>query len=135
MKEINKKHLTPESNAKNQKELVAENKEKVKGIFHFFEVPGGTLKFFYAVGTAQPERFTLRDGEMCEIPLGVARHLNKSGSYPVHAYRQDEAGNTHRYVGKRVRRFGFQSLDFVDVEDLTLNNEPFITEPGYMRKI
>ena len=56
---------------------------------------------------------------MYTIPLGVARHLNKSGWYPIHAYEQDETGKPVARVGQKVRRYGFQSLEFVDVDDLT----------------
>jgi hypothetical protein len=92
--------------------------EKVKGIFRFFEVPGGELKFFYrAYKGEQPERYKLRDGEVCSIPLGVAKHLNKRGWYPVHTHAVDDDGKSIYKIGEKKRRFGFQSMEFIDPED------------------
>lgn len=98
----------------------AKDREPVKGIFRFHEVPGGTLKFPYrAYKGDEPEKFTLVDGEVYTIPLGVARHLNKNGWYPVHSHAQDDSGRSIFKVGQKVRRFSFQSLEFVDTEDLS----------------
>jgi len=99
------------------------DREKVRGIFKFYEVPSGQLAFSYkAYKEDQVETYTLVDGKIYTLPLGVAKHLNKNGSYPVHSYLKDESGNVSMKIGQRVRRFGFQSLEFVDVEDFT--NEP-----------
>jgi len=103
------------------------DREKVKGIFKFYEVPGGEISFVFRKYKEDPvEKFTMVDGKMYNIPLGVAKHLNKSGWYPVHQYMQDESGKTSMKVGQKVRRYGFQSLEFVDVEELN-NASPIIT--------
>jgi hypothetical protein len=95
------------------------DREIVRGMFKFYEVPGGQMSFVYrAYKEDQTERYDLVDGEVYSLPLGVARHLNKNGWYPVHAYTQDDAGNPSMKIGKKKRRFGFQSLEFVDIEDL-----------------
>jgi len=65
------------------------------------------------------ENFTLVDGQIYSVPLGVAKHLNKNCWYPVHAYMKDENGNPTMKVGQKVRRCSFQSLEFVDEVDLT----------------
>ena len=95
------------------------DQEPVKGIFRFYEVAGGCLSFvFKAWKEDQVENYTLNDGAVYTLPLGVAKHLNKNGWYPIHAYSKDESGINLMKVGQRVRRFGFQSLEFVDVEEL-----------------
>jgi len=99
------------------------NREKVKGMFKFYEVPGGTLSFvFKEFKGDQIEKYTMVDGQVYEVPLGVAKHLNKNGWYPVHHYKQDDAG-THMRVGEKVHRFGFQSLDFVDIDEVAPEKE------------
>ena len=91
------------------------DRETVKGIFRFYELPGGTLEFVFNKYAEDPiEKYQLTDGHLCTIPLGVAKHLNKNGFYPVHSHRQEEDGRTSQQVGKKVRRFGFQGLDFID---------------------
>ena len=104
------------------------DREKVKGIFRFYEVPGGTLKFVFRKYKQDPvERFCMVDGEIYTIPLGVAKHLNTNGSYPIHAFTQSEGGIPSMKIGKRVRRFGFQSLEFVDIDDFPNAAEEIIT--------
>ena len=61
------------------KYLRDKDREKVKGIFRYHEVPGGNFSFSYrAYKEDQVENFSLNDGEVYTIPLGVARHLNKN---------------------------------------------------------
>jgi len=63
--------------------------------------------------------------------IGVAKHLNKNGWYPEYGYIAGEPGTQTGYgiglggaapqimrVSKKVRRFGFQSLEFLDIDDL-----------------
>lgn len=96
------------------------DREKVRGIFRFHEVPGGVMDFVYkAYRGDEVERFTMHDGEIYTIPLGVAKHLNKNLSYPVHSYAQDENGKSIVKIGQRVKRCSFQSLEFMDIEDLS----------------
>ena len=104
------------------------DREMVKGIFRFYEVPGGSMSFVFKMYKQDPvERFDFSDGETYNIPLGVAKHLNKNGWYPVHQYAVDENGKTAMKVGQKVRRFGFQSLEFIDIEDLMLGDKQIIT--------
>lgn len=96
-----------------------QHRQKVKGLFKFYEVPGGILEFDFLEFKGDPvQHYTLKDGEIYEIPLGVARHLNKNGWYPVHAYEVDPNGKSVQKVGQKVRRFGFQSLEFIDEVDM-----------------
>lgn len=101
------------------------SREKVKGIFRFHEVPGGVMSFVFKEFKEDPvEKYTMRDGEIYEVPLGVARHLNKNCAYPEHANALDEAGAPIQIIGKMVRRCSFQSLEFVDIDDITPEGVP-----------
>lgn len=104
----------------NLKYLRDKDREMVKGIFRFHEVPGGVMEFIYKAYKEDPlEKFSLVDGLVYTIPLGVAKHLNKNCWYPVHSYMKDESGNPSMKIGQKVRRCSFQSLEFVDIDDLT----------------
>jgi len=116
---------TPKQNIKYQRD---KDREMVKGIFKFYEVPGGSMSFVFKVYKEDPvERFDFVDGNVYTIPLGVAKHLNKNGWYPVHTHALDENGKPTMRVGQKVRRFGFQSLEFVDIEDLSIGDKQIIT--------
>jgi hypothetical protein len=115
----------PKSNLKYQHD---KDREMVKGIFRFHEVPGGSMSFVYKAYKEDPvERFDMIDGGIYTIPLGVARHLNKNVWYPVHAYCVDESGKPEMKIGQKVRRCSFQSLEFVDIDDLSPVGESIIT--------
>lgn len=95
------------------------DREKVKGIFRFHEVPGGSMSFVFKAYKNDPiERYDLIDGQVYALPLGVAKHLNNNCWYPVHAHAQDENGKPLAKLGKKVKRCSFQSLEFVDIEEL-----------------
>lgn len=104
------------------------DREKVRGIFKFYEVPGGSMSFVFKVYKEDPvERYDLVDGQIYTLPLGVAKHLNKNGWYPVHEHMLDANGKPTMQIGKKVRRFGFQSLEFVDIDDLEFEDKQIIT--------
>lgn len=96
------------------------DRQMVRGKFIFHEVPGGTMSFNIKVYEGdQPEKYELVDGEIYSLPLGVAKHLNKNCWYPIHTHSLDEDGKQSQKIGQKVRRCSFQSLEFIDVEDLT----------------
>lgn len=108
----------------NVKYLRDKHNEKVKGIFRYFELPGGSMNFVYREFKGDEiTRYDMEDGQMYEIPLGVAKHLNKNGWYPRHTYTLDESGKPSMVIGKKVRRFGFDSLEFIDIEEIKPENE------------
>jgi len=136
---------------KNKKNELAEklrymrdrDREKVKGMFKFYEVPGGMMEFSYkAYKEDEVETFALVDGECYSIPLGVAKHLNNNGWYPEYSYVPGEAntqgnaaysslsqvGNPNKpnmmRMTKKIRRFSFQSLEFMDIEGLSSAGSP-----------
>jgi len=120
-----KEEVKKKPNLKYQRD---KDREKVKGIFKFYEVPGGELSFVYKAYKEDPvEKYTLVDGQIYTLPLGVAKHLNKNGCYPVHSYLKDEAGRVSTKIGQKVRRFGFQSLEFVDVDELSTAPSQIVT--------
>jgi hypothetical protein len=134
--------------------LIKEESRLVKGIFQCFETPGSTVKITVRkYPNIPPFEKTMTDGEMYEIPLYVARHLNgidaSAGaaadpdlrnpnigtcSYPVHGFLmknkdslpmsspvgmiEGHSGIPVPIVGvaKRVKRFGFQSMEFAGAE-------------------
>lgn len=104
------------------------DRQMVRGKFHFHECPGGTCSFpFHKYKEDPVERFDLTDGQIYTIPLGVAKHLNTNCAYPVHAYAMDESGKPLMKIGQMVRRTSFQSLEFVDDEDLTPSTSSIVT--------
>lgn len=114
------KELTARKEAKKQslKYQRDKDREMVRGKFMFYEVPGGEVTFpFRKYKEDQIETYTFRDGEIYTIPLGVAKHLANDCWYPVHHFQQDENGKPHVKIGQKVHRMGFQSLEFVDIDD------------------
>jgi hypothetical protein len=107
--------------------------QKVKGIFRFHERKGGTLDFSYKFYKGDPiEDYHLTDDQVYEIPLGVAKHLNRSGRYPIHEFTQTEDGKPRQDIGKRVARYSFESLEFMDINDMkdVTDTIPEITSAG-----
>jgi hypothetical protein len=90
------------------------DRQKVKGVFRFHEVPGGTLSFSFRKWKGDPiESHDLIDGQIYELPLGVATHLKESGWYPIHKHAVDETGKSIKTVGQRVKRYNFEPLQFI----------------------
>ena len=97
----------------------------VRGKFIYHEVPGGSMEFNYRKYKGDPiEKFSMVDGGIYTIPLGVAKHLNSNGWYPIHAFAKNENGMQDMKIGQKVRRFSFQSLEFIDVEGVAPVGSP-----------
>jgi hypothetical protein len=114
-------------------------REKVSGIFRFYEVPGGSLRFsFLQFKGDKVENYHLIDGQTYTIPLGVAVHLNNNGWYPSYDYVKIEqplrAGQIPEEsiaarISKKIHRYGFQSLQFMDIEGMqTPSSEVIVAE-------
>lgn len=123
---------------KNLKKKRDKYREKVRGRFMFFEVPGGALSFVHREFKGDPiERYYFKDGGVYEIPLGVARHLNMNGWYPEYGYVPHEKGIQESpnpvfgqfasKITRKVHRYGFQSLEFLDVDDLPTVSSQVVT--------
>lgn len=119
---MTRKTLSEKEKREKQAALKVQRKkdeQPVKGIFRFNEVPGGSIAFVYkAYDGDEVQKYAFKDGEVCTVPLGVARHLNKSGKYPIHAYKTEEDGKSSIDIGRMVSRYGFQSLEFMDIGDM-----------------
>lgn len=119
-----------------------EETRTVKGVFQLFDNPGGSHRVMVRKYPGIPMfDKVMTDGMEYEIPLYVARHLNgidvtaeringKVGtcSYPVHGFlsktgdlNPSALGEAPGFSGipvpivgiqKRVKRFGFQSMEF-----------------------
>ncbi len=127
------KSLSPEL-----KKFIEEETKTVKGRFKNYETPGGRTRIMVKKypGVEMFDKW-MEDGQMYEIPLYVARHLNgvditaksiggKVGtcSYPVHGFKSTDGNLNPSMLGdggipvpivgvaKRVRRYGFESLEF-----------------------
>jgi len=112
----------------NLKFLRDKDRQKVTGIFDYKERPGQTLKFRLRIWKEDPVEFwEFVDGQTYTIPLGVARHLNKNGIKTAHKFVADRSGLPRTKVSKKIRRFGFQSLEFMDPADFSTADSDLIT--------
>ena len=97
--------------------------EMVRGIFRYHECPGGVLGFPYLKYKYDDmQTYNLKDGEVYELPLMVAKHLNTNGWYPSYNYKNDVNGQPVVSLAEKIRRFSFQSLEFVDIEDPSMKS-------------
>jgi len=104
--------------AKKLQEQREKDNEMVKGIFKFYEVPGGRMEFVLQLNKEDGlQQYDMIDGQIYTVPRGTARHLNTTGWYPVHAHTTDEHGKPSMKIGTKVRRYGFQSLEFTDLDE------------------
>ena len=97
--------------------------EMVRGIFRYHECPGGVLGFpFLKYKYDEMQTYNLKDGEVYELPLMVAKHLNTNCWYPSYNYKNDVNGQPVVSLAEKVRRTSFQSLEFVDIEDQSMKS-------------
>lgn len=124
----------------NNNYLRDKHKELVRGKFNFHEVPGGTLNFsFKEFKGDKIVRYDLVDGEVYSLPLGVAKHLNKNGWYPTYNFVTGDnsiqtgaavagfSNNNIQKITRKVHRYGFQSLEFIDIDDLPTSSSSIVT--------
>lgn len=95
-------------------DLFQEEKKMVRGKFIDHECPGGSVDFSYRKYKETPlTNYSMKDGEIYEVPLYIARHLNNNCSFPTYVFKNDEAGRPVTTISERVHRYAFQSLDFL----------------------
>ena len=93
--------------------------EMVKGVFHYHERPGQSLKFdFSQYGNEKQTNWELKDGQSYELPRGVARHLNNSGFRNVHEWYRNDRGEERMRLARKHRRYSWENLDFFELEDV-----------------
>lgn len=103
--------------------------EPVRGIFRFYECEGGTMSFvFKKYKEDELESYTLVDGAIYTLPLRVAKHLNQNGWYPEYHYAPDIDGKPLAKIKHKIRRFGFQSLEFLDNHELDALGNPDLVQ-------
>lgn len=89
----------------------------VKGIFRCYEPRGGSMTFSFKKHKGDEVlKYTMVDGDIYEIPLMVAKHLNQNCYYPRHSHVLDANGHPSIEVGKKVQRCSFESLEFQDFD-------------------
>jgi|ERR1700679_2067747 len=70
---------TPEGNAELLKKMRKEHDKPVKGMFEFIDAQGGWIEFGYRVFKGEdPMTIKLVHGEICELPMGIVKHLNNT---------------------------------------------------------
>lgn len=126
------KNLTPEYNpiSKEQdaekrrqneaelKKMWEKDSEMVRGIFRYHECPRGRMEFyFHKYKWDKGITYHLVDGEMYELPRGVAKHLNTNVCYNSYSYKNDMTGMPVVTLAEKIRRTSFQSLDYIDMGD------------------
>jgi len=103
----------------------ARDSEIVRGKFINHEQSGAPLDFWYkAYPGDKLQRWHFKDGEIKEIPLGVAMHINNNCSTPVYEHLKGDkkmiAGNNDEGENLTVtgykNRFSFQPLNFTSVD-------------------
>lgn len=96
------------------KELHAEESKLVKGVFKNLEAPGGKLEFAYRAFPQDPIRlYEFEDGGSYEVPVSVAKHINKTCNEKQHKWIVDAAGNKTIDVIKGRQRYQFLSTEFM----------------------
>lgn len=60
------------------KKMRKEDEKLVKGKFEFVEADGGFFEFTYRFYPGLIQKFTLIHGEICDLPLGLVKHLNNT---------------------------------------------------------
>lgn len=76
-KEFNK--VAPEVTEERVKKLRKEHDRLVKGMFEFVDAQGGWLDFSYRWFKGDPLlTIRLTHGEICELPMGIVKHLNNT---------------------------------------------------------
>ena len=122
------KEVTKTSSMEKQIELSRQkDSELVRGVFKFYEVPGGILEFMYRKYKGDsPQLYKMQDNKVYTIPLGVAKHINNDCWYPTHEYSVDENGKPIQRAAIKNKRCGFQSLDFMDMEEYDRGGQQII---------
>ena len=123
------REVISEAASKQKAAMEAKRKEDralVKGRFRNIESPGSQLIFNYNM-----DKYTMQDGEIYEVPLEVARHLNNC-YYKVHEHAIDPTADGFKPTGKagrKVDRFAFESLVYTPEDKF--GSKPRLYEPAY----
>jgi len=112
-----KRKLTAEQRKKASDEIEKARKEAsriVKGVFKNIECQGGDVTFSYLEYKGDPIRtYHLLDGESYDIPLGVAKHINRQCKYKKSKYLVDKDNRPIIGADKSIERYQFVSQDYM----------------------
>ena len=101
----------------------------VRGIFHFHERPGQSIRFPFRKYRQDPVmHFELEDGQIYTIPYMVARHLAENCYIATSQGGMNEFGKPFTFNIKK-RRMTFQSLEFTHDPDLVPVGQGSIHQP------
>jgi hypothetical protein len=90
------------------------DEKMVKGIFKNLEAPGAEAMFSYRAYKEHPIRtYTLEDGKTYDLPLGVAKHINRQCRYQRCANLIDKDGKPMIGAGDPVQRYEFTPTDYM----------------------
>lgn len=104
------------------------DRETVKGRFKYYDCPGGEMKFAFKKYKQDPiEKYSLVDGQIYVLPIGVIKHLNKDCFYTVHKHAIDKDGRPIQVIGQKIQRCEFIPMEFVDTEDLSPSGVEIVT--------
>lgn len=109
--------VPPKANKKSAEDIEKMRKDAnktVKGVFRCHEPRGGSVTLVWKEYKGDPiRRWTLKDGQEYDVPIGLAKHLNKNCGYAVHSHILGADGNPLvDRQGKQVSRMNFESLEF-----------------------
>ena len=91
-----------------------EDEKLVTGIFKNLEAPGAEATFSLRLYKEHPIRtFTLEDGKKYEIPMGVAKHINRQCKYQRASNLLDKEGKPTIGAGKPIQRYEFTPTDYL----------------------
>lgn len=109
-----KKNAAEKKKAEELLEKMREEDSKiVSGIFKNLEAPGCNAEFSYKYYKGEPIRtYNLEDGKKYDIPLGVAKHINKQCRYVKHKYLVDKEGNPLKTWDVPLQRYQFISTEY-----------------------
>ena len=86
----------------------------VTGVFKNLEDAGAEAMFSIRLYKEHPiQTYTLEDGKTYEIPLGVARHINRQCKYQRAANLVDANGMPMVGAGTPTQRYEFVSTDYM----------------------
>ena len=94
----------------------AEDNRLVKGTFKNLEAPGGSLEFAFRKYPQDPARiYRFEDGKTYEIPICVAKHINKNCIIAGYSNIKNLDGDMvlHKDPKVSVQRYQFLSAEFM----------------------
>lgn len=94
----------------------AEDHRMVKGVFKNLESPNCSADISFRKYKEDPMRvYPMQDGQEYEIPIMVAKYINRSCSVPEREYAVNERGEKQLYtvIRNRRQRYQFVSTDFM----------------------